>query len=212
LARLREARNQPILGFPGSGGAAGRASGFRRLDVDIAIAWQSLAEKWRVVPRGLQASLQAVLCSPHFLFRWNSIRERAAGVARELNDYEIASRLSYFFGAASRRRAFCPRRQGQNCTKPEVASSRRSPAWSRMAHPGLVDNFGGQWLQIRTSGTWISTTTPSEMEGQPEGMMKEETERFLESVIKEDRPLTDLLDADYTFLNEELAATTASTV
>jgi hypothetical protein len=70
----------------------------------------------------------------------------------------------------------------------------------------FVNNFGGQWLQIRN--IWeadVDGGSFPKWKDNLKGMMKEETERFLEAMIKEDRPLTELLDAHYTYLNEDLA-------
>ncbi len=156
---------------------------------------------------GIQASLQAVLCSPHFLFRWELDPASAPpGVARELNDYEIASRLSYFLWSTKPDPELFALAAKGELHRPEVLKTQiaRMIADSRIR--ALVDNFGGQWLQIRN--IWeldIDHDAFPNWKSNLKGMMKEETERFLESVIKEDRPLTDLLDADYTFLNEDLA-------
>jgi hypothetical protein len=70
----------------------------------------------------------------------------------------------------------------------------------------FVRNFADQWLQIRN--IWEVAIDPEAFprwDDSLKGAMKEETERFFEALLKEDRPVTDLIDADFTFLNEKLA-------
>jgi hypothetical protein len=70
----------------------------------------------------------------------------------------------------------------------------------------FVRNFAGQWLQIRN--IWEASIDPDtfpKWDDALKGAMKEETELFFQAIMKEDRPVTDLLDADFTFLNEKLA-------
>ncbi len=156
---------------------------------------------------GLQVAVQAALVSPHFLFRWEL--DPAAlqpGEIRELTDWEVASRLSYFLwssmpdGALFALAAKDELRKSGNLEK-QVA--RMVQDWRSRA---FVNNFGGQWLQIRN--IWEASVDPDafpKWDDSLKGAMKEETERFFEAVMKEDRPVTDLLDADFTFLNENLA-------
>jgi hypothetical protein len=70
----------------------------------------------------------------------------------------------------------------------------------------FVNNFAGQWLQIRNMfEVGIDPDLFPRWDDSLKGAMKEETERFFEAVMKENRPITELLDADFTFLNEKLA-------
>jgi hypothetical protein len=156
---------------------------------------------------GVQAAFQAVLCSPNFLFRWELDPASAKpGVVRDLGDYEIASRLSYFLWSTKPDAELFALAAKGELRKPDVLEKqivRMVKDWRIRA---FVNNFGGQWLQIRN--IWevdIDRETFPNWKDNLKGLMKEETERFLESVIKEDRPVTDLVDADFTFLNEELA-------
>jgi mono/diheme cytochrome c family protein len=156
---------------------------------------------------GVQAAFQAVLCSPHFLFRWELDPASAQpGVVRELNDYEIASRLSYFLWSTKPDPELSALAAKGELRKPEVLEKQIARMVKDWRIRAFVNNFGGQWLQIRN--IWevdIDRDTFPKWKDNYKGLMKEETERFLEAVIKDDRPVTELLDADYTFLNEELA-------
>ena len=156
---------------------------------------------------GIQTAFQAVLSSPHFLYRWEL---DPAGVKpneiRPLNDYEIASRLSYFLWSSKPDAELSALAAKGELRKPEVLAqqvARMSKDWRIRA---FVNNFGGQWLQIHN--LWeigVDPDTFPTFKDNLKGMMKEETERFFEAIIREDRPVTDLVDADFTFLNEDLA-------
>ena len=156
---------------------------------------------------GVQTAVQAALCSPHFLFRWELDPDALKpGEIRELTDYEIASRLSYFLWSSMPDSALFELSAKGELRKDgnlEKQVARMIQDWRARA---FVVNFGGQWLQIRN--IWevaIDPETFPKWDDSLKGAMKEETERFLEAVMKEDRPVTDLIDADFTFLNEKLA-------
>ena len=156
---------------------------------------------------GIQTAFQAVLSSPHFLYRWELDPVGAKpNEIRPLNDYEIASRLSYFLWSSQPDAELSALAAKGELHKPEVLTqqvARMSKDWSIRA---FVNNFGGQCLQIRN--IWeigVDPDTFPKFKDNLKGMMKEETERFFEAIIREDRPITDLVDADFTFLNEDLA-------
>ncbi len=156
---------------------------------------------------GIQAAVQAALCSPYFLYRWELDPANAKpNENRDLTDYEIASRLSYFLWSSKPDHELFDLAAKGELHKPETIEKQIH----RMLHDwrawALVSNFGDQWLQIRN--IWdvgIDPDTFPKWNDELKGMMKEETERFFEAIIKEDRPVTDLVDADFTYLNEELA-------
>ncbi|HMO64965.1 MAG TPA: DUF1592 domain-containing protein [Verrucomicrobiota bacterium] len=158
-------------------------------------------------PEAMRLALQAVLVSPHFLFRWELDPEKLEpGQSRELNDHELAARLSYFlWSSLPDDELFATADRGE-LTKPEGLEAQVRRMLKDWRIGAFVKNFGGQWLQTRNLD-----------ELEPDGAafpgwnwelreaMKRETELFLETIIREDRPLQDLLDADFTFVNERLA-------
>jgi hypothetical protein len=152
-------------------------------------------------------ALQAVLVSPHFLFRVELDPEPGSprGV-RTLNDFELATRLSYFLWSSmpddelSMYARLGALRSGNNLD----TQVRRMLADPRAR--SLVDNFAAQWLQLRNlktaapdKGTYPDFDEPLRQ------AMAQETELFFEAVMKEDRSVLDFLDADFTFVNERLA-------
>ncbi|MHA3773730.1 DUF1592 domain-containing protein [Verrucomicrobiota bacterium sgz303538] len=156
---------------------------------------------------GMQVAVQAVLCSPRFLFRWElDNSQMKPGEVRELSDWELASRLSYFlWNSMPDDQLFALAEKGElrkngNLEKEVV---RMMKDWRARQ---FVSNFAGQWLQIRNIWeTYPDPDTFPKWSDDLKGLMKEETERFFEAVMKEDRNVLDLLDADFTFLNEKLA-------
>jgi len=156
---------------------------------------------------GIQLALQAVLVSPYFLYRWEVDPERlTAGQGRDLNSFEIASRLSYFVWSSMPDDTLLALAQRGDLTRRDVRESqvRRMLADPRSA--ALVRNFGGQWLQIRNldqaepDATLFPKWDPALRDA-----MRRETEMFLEALFREDRKITDLVDADFTFVNARLA-------
>jgi mono/diheme cytochrome c family protein len=149
--------------------------------------------------RGLRLALEAVLVSPHFLFR-------VEPGGRPINQYELATRLSYFLWSSPpdeelfRLAAQGTLRRG-NTLAAQVRRMLRDPR-SR----ALAEKFAGQWLQTR--GLADLTPDPARFPGFDEPLrsaMVRETELFFDHVVRADRSVLDFLDGDYTFVNERLA-------
>ncbi len=156
---------------------------------------------------GIQIAVQAALCSPHFLFRWELDPDAVKpGEIRELTDWEVASRLSYFlWSSMPDGELFSLAAKGELRTNGNLEKqiARMVQDWRARA---FVNSFAGQWLQIRN--IWELGIDPDafpKWDDTLKGAMKEETERFFEAIMKENRPVTELIDADFTFLNEKLA-------
>ncbi len=165
--------------------------------------------------RAIQLAVQAVLVSPNFLFRVEldsrprNHPEAGKGATRgvePIGGYEVASRLSYFLWSSMPDDELL-RLAGQGKLRsPEVLAAQARRMIDDPRGRALVDNFGGQWLQIRNLRS-ISPDReryPAFDEPLREAMFRE-TELFLAEVFREDRSLLDLIDADFTYLNERLA-------
>ena len=156
---------------------------------------------------GMQVAIQAALCSPRFLFRWELDPESMKpGDVRDLSDYEVASRLSYFLWSSMPDDELLGLAQRGELGKDgnvQKQAARMLKDWKAQA---FVENFAGQWLQIRNMyDVAIDPDTFPRWDDSLKPAMEEETRRFFEAIMKENRPVTDLLDADFTFLNEKLA-------
>jgi mono/diheme cytochrome c family protein len=154
---------------------------------------------------GIQLAVQALLVSPHFLFRVEKDPEPGQA-ERRLDDYELASRLSYFLWSSMpdeelfRLAAKGRLRQGDTLRR-QVRRMLASPK-----SQALVDNFAAQWLELRKFGeVQISKRDFPAFDERLRASMQRETLLFFEHVVREDRSILDLLNADYTFVNGQLA-------
>ncbi len=154
---------------------------------------------------GIRLALQAILVSPHFLFRIEMDREpNNPQAVHAINEFELATRLSYFlWSSMPDEELFRHARQGtlRKNLEGQVRRMLRDPKAR-----ALVENFAGQWLQLRN----LETANPNPGQfptftAALRAAMRRETELFFEAVMKEDRSVLDFLDADFTFLNETLA-------
>ncbi len=155
---------------------------------------------------GIQLALQAVLTSPHFLFRWELDPEkRPPGVARMLSEYELASRLSYFIWCSMPDDTlFALAREGR-LSAPEVLEGEIRRMLQDPRSRALAENFGGQWLQIRNFEAAPDPDTYPGFNTELRRAMVRETELFFDAIMREDRSIREFISADFTFLNERLA-------
>jgi hypothetical protein len=150
---------------------------------------------------GLKLALKAVLVSPHFLFRVEGNPDRLT------SDFELATRLSYFlWSSLPDEEVFRLAARGQlrdaHTLVQQVRRMLRDPR-SR----ALGENFGGQWLQTRALAQ--SAPDPAlfpQFDNELRTAMQQETEHFIDFLIREDRSVMELLAADYSFVNERLAS------
>ena len=156
---------------------------------------------------GIGMALQGMLVNPEFLFRVE--RDPAnlpPGTAHRISDLELASRLSFFLWSSIPDDELLNVAAAGKLKNPAVLEQevRRMLADPRSA--ALVDNFAGQWLYVRNVQKVVPD--PAEFFGFNENLRRDfeqETDLFLKSNLREDKSVLNLLDANYTFLNERLA-------
>jgi cytochrome c551/c552 len=158
--------------------------------------------------QGIENGLQFILAHPEFVFRSeNAPAGVKPGEAYRISDLELASRLSFFLWSNIPDDELISMASQGKLKDPGVLEQqvRRMLADSRSQE--LVKNFAGQWLGLRTlqSSTPEGTIYP-DFDDNLRQAMRTEAEMFFDSIIREDRSLTELLTADYTFVNERLAA------
>lgn len=154
-----------------------------------------------------QTVVAAILTNPNFLFRFQRDPEPddEDGI-RQLDGYELASRLSYFlWSSMPDERLFELAASGELVKKEVLAAQARRMLADPKAR-ALVDNFAGQWLQLRD----VSRLMPDpvrfpEFDDALRSAMRVETETFFEKMIQGDGRVLDFLDADYTYVNGRLA-------
>jgi mono/diheme cytochrome c family protein len=162
---------------------------------------QAEGEKWEA---GVQRAIQAILCSPKFLFRVELDDRPQSPEPRPLDEFQLASRLSYFLWSTMPDDELLDLADQGQLTPNLEQQVRRMLADPKSSE--LVRNFALQWLQVERL-EWIAPDAqlfPS-FNNRLRAAMLKETELFFESIVREDRSVLDLLDADYTFLNEPLA-------
>ncbi len=153
----------------------------------------------------VKQALMAVLISPHFLFR-GEIQSNPDNPheSHRVSEYALASRLSYFLWSTMPDDELF-RLAGQGRLRRNLAGQVKR----MLADPksrALVDNFAGQWMQLRT----LDIVSPDEklfpgFDAPLRAAFRRETESLFEHVLQKDRPITEFLTADYTFVNEPLA-------
>jgi hypothetical protein len=145
----------------------------------------------------METGIEAILVSPAFLYRVET---------RPGNDFELASRLSYFLWSSMPDAGlFRAAEQGQ-LSDPAVLEAQARRMLADPKSSALAGNFAAQWLEFRNLD-FIHRDPARFPEFTPElrDAMRRETELFFENVIREDRSVIDLLNAKYTFVNEILA-------
>jgi hypothetical protein len=155
--------------------------------------------------RGIQVALQAILVSPNFLF--HVVQDPPSeGAIVPLNDFELAARLSFFlWSRGPDNELFDLAEQGKLHDDNVLAEQvRRMLAHNHAA--ALSENFAAQWLQLAR----LDTIAPDPdlypaFDEELRRASREETERFFATVLREDRSVLTLLDADFSILNERLA-------
>lgn len=158
--------------------------------------------KWEA---GMQFAIQAALCSPKFLFRAELDDRPMDGPAQPLDEFSLASRLSYFLWSSMPDDELLDLAEKNQLTAQLEVQVKRMLANAKSAT--LVENFALQWLQLKR----LDFVAPDGkmFEGFDDSLrtaMRRETVLFFENVMREDRSILELLDANYTFLNERLAS------
>ena len=156
---------------------------------------------------GIELAVRGILVSPNFLFRFE---DQPASVAPNtpyrISDLELASRLSFFLWSSIPDDELVDLAVQQALHTPEVLQRQVRRMLVDPRSRALVDNFAGQWLHIRNvAGLQPSPELLFHFDDNLRTAFERETTLFFESIIRENRSVLDLLDTDYTFLNERLA-------
>jgi mono/diheme cytochrome c family protein len=174
-------------------------------DVQPIVDFYQQARRDGTFDGGIQAALQLILASPNFVFRVEVDPPNAPGVHR-LSDLELASRLSFFLWSSIPDDELLDVASRGTLTDPVVLRQQVQRLLADSKSEALVSNFAGQWLQLRNLKTFLpnSDEFPDFDDNLRQALLRE-TELFFGSVIREDRSVSDLMAADYTFVNERLA-------
>ncbi len=184
---------------------------FRRpvddLDLEVLRGFYAEGRSEGSFDAGIQRALESMLVDPEFLFR---IERDPAGVAPaspyRLSDVELASRLSFFLWSSIPDDELLDAAEAGSLGDPAVLERQVRRMLADERANVLVSSFAAQWLHLRR----MRTVTPdvNAFPGFDDNLrdaLVRETELFIESQMRDDRSVVDLLDADYTFVNERLA-------
>jgi hypothetical protein len=153
---------------------------------------------------GVQLALARILVSPRFLFRMEEEPASVAnGAAFRVKDIDLASRLSFFLWSSIPDDELLDLAEKGRLSDPAVLEGQTRRMLNDPKSDALVKNFAGQWLYLRD----LSSAAPDtkDFDDNLRQAMRRETEMLFESVVREDRSILTLLDADYTFINARLA-------
>ncbi len=176
-------------------------------DIEMLLPFYTAGHEQGGFEVGIETVLRRILVDPEFIFR---AEYDPAGVAPDtpypVSDLELASRLSFFLWSTVPDDELLEVAAKGTLREPRVLERQTRRMLDDPRSAALVDNFAGQWLHLRNVSSL--EPTPSEFPDFDDNLrqaFRRETELFVDSIIREDRSVIDLLDADYTFLNERLA-------
>ena len=153
---------------------------------------------------GVQYALARLLVDPQFIYRF----ERApatvrAGAAYRISDLELASRLSFFLWSSIPDEELLRVAASGRLDEPAVLEQQTRRMLADERARALIDNLAGQWLQLRQLDDIAPVT--KEFDGNLRYAFRRETELLFDTIVHEDRSILDLINADYTFVDERLA-------
>ena len=157
--------------------------------------------------QGIEMALNRILADPEFVFRKEvppaSVKP---GEKYRLSDLELASRLSFFLWSSIPDDQLLTLASQNKLRDPAILEQQVKRMLVDPRSNELVSNFAGQWLNLR--GLQSQSPTVSifpDFDDNLRQSLRTETEMFVDSVVHEDRSVIDLMDGDYTFVNERLA-------
>jgi hypothetical protein len=176
-------------------------------DLELLLSFYQAGRNKGTFEAGIESALRLMLADPKFLFRYSPDPANVApGATYRISNLELASRLSFFLWSTVPDDQLLDVAAQGRLTDPAVLDQqvRRMLADSRAR--ALVTNFAGQWLYLRNLPSAIpDRDTFPNWDDNLRQALRRETELFFESIVHEDRSALDLLNADYTFVNERLA-------
>src|SRR6185503_6241069 len=156
---------------------------------------------------GVAAALQRILVDPEFLFRIEKDpKDIPPGTAHRVSDLELASRLSFFLWSSIPDDQLLTVAEEGELSKPEVLEQQVKRMLADARSNALVKNFAGQWLFLRNvEQVWPNPDVFPDFDANLREAFKTESELFFQAMLKQDRSILELLNADFTFVNERLA-------
>ena len=173
------------------------------IDAIVAVVREAQAKSKLMFHDAMRVGLQRVLCSPSFVF----LEEPAADgrPPRRLNDYELASRLSYFIWSTMPDEELFALAATGKLREPAAVTSQVQRMLADAKSQQFVRNFAGQWLSVRDYGSIKPAAEYKDYDKPLELASKEEPLQFFAEVLRHDLPISSFLDSDFVVVNERLA-------
>ena len=216
------ALQQRLFGEPPAPGADARAAArtvarsltrdaYRRppteAELDVLVGVFDLGRDHHLAyPSALGLMLKAVLVSPQFLFITPATEIAAGRTIVPLDDYQLASRLSYLLWATLPDAELARLADRGTLHEPAILQAQVQRLLLDPRSRALFDGFGAQWLGVgELAGKTFDPVKFPQMTGELRSAMYDEARLFFDSIVRENRSVVGFVDSDYTFLNETLA-------
>ena len=172
--------------------------------VDTLMKFYEVGRKRQDFEAGVQQGIARLLTDPQFLYRIEQDRTDVAdGSVYRITDLELASRLSFFIWSTVPDAELLEVAKQNRLSDPKVLEQQTRRMLADPRSSELVDNFVGQWLRLRE----LKNAQPSDRDFDENlrEAFQQETRLLFANIVREDRPVIELLDANYTFVNDRLA-------
>ncbi len=156
---------------------------------------------------GVRTALQAILASPHFVFRVEAGPPKvSAGAVYRISDVDLASRLSFFLWGTPPDQELLGTAERGELARAEILDAQVRRMLADPRSEALATRFAAQWLRLQD----LDKVHPDALsypyyDATLAAAMRRETELFFDHLVRDDRSVLELLTADYTFVNERLA-------
>lgn len=176
-------------------------------DIETLMAFYKQGRAHGNFDKGIEMAVHRILADPKFLYRAEAVPDNVEpGQSYRISDLELASRLSFFLWSSVPDDELLAVAEKGDLHKPDVLAQQVKRMLADPRSFALTQNFAGQWLELRNLKSFdpLSELYP-DWDNNLRQAYKTETEMFFNSIIQQNRPVMDLMTADYTFVNGRLA-------
>ncbi|MFZ8928691.1 MAG: DUF1592 domain-containing protein [Pseudohongiellaceae bacterium] len=169
--------------------------------------YQAGREEGGTFDYGVEAAIQRILVDPEFIYRSEiEPAQVAEGESYRIGDLELASRLSFFIWSSIPDEELLSLASENRLSDPQVMRDQVQRMFADPRSEAFIKNFTGQWLNVRgmAASEPVVELFP-DFDSTLRDAFRQEIELFFTSIIEQDRSVVDMLDADFTFVNERLA-------
>jgi len=176
-------------------------------DVETLLGFYQLGRDGGNFDDGIEMALQRVLASPKFIYRIEEEpQDVAAGDSYRISDVDLASRLSFFLWSSIPDQELLDLAKAGRLADPRELDRQINRMLTDPRSKAMTANFAGQWLALRNLASHVPVVDQfPDFDNLLRESFRQETELLFDSLIRENRPVLELLTADYTFVNERLA-------